>query len=84
MIVNKNSETMEYVKKLAYYLRNLQTSRSNNSTSRSNNSRTLTIRNEGYCFYMSTTISREIFKSALMYLKVGLSPSEKNVCHLLD
>ena len=33
---------------------------------------------------MSTTISRDIFKSELMYLKIGLSPSKKNVCHWLD
>ena len=48
--VYKHSETIEYFKKLAYFLRNFQTSWVNNS-------RILMIKNAkflGYCFYMNT------------------------------
>ena len=50
--VYKHSETIEYVKKFAYFLRNLQTLRTNNS-------RIPRIKNakfSGYCFYMNTNI----------------------------
>ena len=50
--VYKHSETIEYVKKLAYFFRNSQTSRVNNS-------RILRIKNakfSGYCFYMKTNL----------------------------
>ena len=50
-------------KKLAYFLRHLQTSRANNyRTSRIKNAKFW-----GYCFYVNTT-SKKIFKSALGYL----------------
>ena len=55
---------MEYVKKGAYFLRKMQTSRVNNS-------RVLIIKNaklSGYCFYMNPKIYYEIFKSALVHL----------------
>ena len=48
----KHSETIEYVKKLAYFLRSLQTSLANNS-------RILRIKYAkfpGYCFYMNKNI----------------------------
>ena len=50
--VYKHLQTVEYVKKLAFFLRNLQTSWANNS-------RILRIKNakfSGYCFYMNTNI----------------------------
>ena len=49
--VYKHSETIEYAKKLAYILRNLQTSRADNS-------RILRINAKfsGYCFYVNTNI----------------------------
>ena len=55
--VYKHSETIEYVKKLAYFLRNLQTSRVKNS-------RILRIKNVKFSVYCFSAI----FKSALVYL----------------
>ena len=52
MYVYKRSVTVEYAKKLAYFLRNLQTSWTNNS-------RILRIKNvefSGYCCYVNTNI----------------------------
>ena len=52
MFVYKYTETIEYVKKVAYFLRKIQTSRINNS-------RILRFKNEklsGYCFYMEPSI----------------------------
>ena len=52
--VYKHSETKKYVKKLAYFLRNSQTSQVNNL-------RILRIKNaifSGYCFYMNTNIGK--------------------------
>ena len=61
--VCKHSEAIEYVKKkLAYFLRNLQTSQVKNSR----NLRIKNVKFSGYCFYMNA--NREIFKSALVYL----------------
>ena len=52
MFVYKRSETVEYAKKLAYFLRNLQTSWANNP-------RILRIKHvkfSGYCCYVNTNI----------------------------
>ena len=48
--IYKHLEKIEYVKKLAYFLKNLQTSRPNNS-------RILRVKSaklSGYCFYINT------------------------------
>ena len=50
--VYKHSETIEYVKKFAYFLRNLQTLRTNNSRI----PRIKTAKFSWYCFYMNTNI----------------------------
>ena len=61
MLVYKHTETMEYLKKLAYFLRKIQISRADNS-------RIPWINNaKSYCFYMNSKYS-EILKSALVYL----------------
>ena len=66
--VCKHSETIEYVEKLAYFQRNLQTSRVNNSGM-------IQIKNakfSWYCFsrcvFIWRQMYREIFKSASAYL----------------
>ena len=50
--VYKHSQTIEYVKKLAYFLQNLQTSLAN--ISRNNTIKNATF--SRYCFYMNTNI----------------------------
>ena len=61
--VYKHLEKIEYVKNLAYFLRNLQTSRANNS-------RILSIKNAEFSeyFFIRTQTCRGIFKSVLVYL----------------
>ena len=52
MFVYKHAERIEYVKKVAYFLRKIQTLRVRNST-------ILSIKNanfSGYCFYMNSNI----------------------------
>ena len=61
-----NIQKQQNTLKAAYFLRKIQTSRANNS-------RILRIQNAkfSYCFYMKQTYG-EIFKSALVYLKLYL------------
>ena len=56
--IYKHSEKIEYVKKLAYFLKNLQTSRPNNLRILSIKSAKLS----GYCFYINTNNTKGDFQ----------------------
>ena len=74
--VYKYSETIEHVKKLAYFSRNLQTSRANNW-------RILRIKNakfSGFCFYINRNILRDFQICTSAPLKnVSLPENFRNV-----
>ena len=71
-LFKKHSEAIEYIKKVAYFFRNLKTSRENKS-------RILWIKNakfSGYCFYINTNTNAKstmLIKKSVHFIMVKMS-----------